>query len=181
MGTVLTVSGLKVDPLRPRPEELRIGDIAHALSQLCRANGHFPTFYSVAQHSLACCREAKQRGESERIQLACLLHDGSEAYLSDVTRPVKAALPQYLELEAPLQECIWNTFLGQPLTAEERKTVFEIDDALLYHEFFTHTGYALQETAPRLWSTPSFEFVPFAQVEREFLAAFQALPHFSAP
>jgi 5'-deoxynucleotidase YfbR-like HD superfamily hydrolase len=51
-------------------------------------------------------KEAKSRGYSNRIQLACLLHDASEAYLSDVTRPVKAELPQYKEIEAPLQETI---------------------------------------------------------------------------
>ncbi len=175
MGKILTVSGLLMDPIQPRPEDIRIGDIAHALSLLCRANGHFPTFYSVAQHSLACCEEAKIRGLSPRLQLACLLHDGSEAYLSDVTRPIKAVMPLYLEYEAPLQECIWNKWLGQPLTEEERKTVFEIDDTLLYHEFLTHTGMALQKTAPRIWSRPSFDFVPFGEVEQAFLGVFGAL------
>jgi 5'-deoxynucleotidase YfbR-like HD superfamily hydrolase len=43
-------------------------------------------------------KEAAARGYSERVQLACLLHDASEAYLSDVTRPVKQELPKYLEV-----------------------------------------------------------------------------------
>ena len=42
------------------------------------------------------------------MQLACLLHDASEAYLSDVTRNVKQELPKYLEIEKPLQEAIWR-------------------------------------------------------------------------
>ena len=38
-----------------------------------------------------------------QVQLACLLHDASEAYLADITRPVKEHLASYLELEARLQ------------------------------------------------------------------------------
>lgn len=175
MSSILTYSKIMFDPIAPDPALIDQRDIAHALSLLCRANGHFPTFYSVCQHSLACREEAKARGLSKRLQLACLLHDGSEAYLSDVTRPVKAVMPLYLEYEAPLQEAIWNKWLGSPLTAEERKTVFEIDDALLYHEFLTHTGYPVADTEPQIWSAPSFAFVPFAQVEQAFLDAFREL------
>lgn len=175
MSEIATYTGKMFDPLAPEPALIDIRDIAHALSLLCRANGHFPTFYSVAQHSLACCREAMERGLSKRIQLACLLHDASEAYLSDVTRPVKAVMPMYLELEAPLQEAIWNKWLGTPLTEEERGLVFGIDDDLLYHEFFTHTGLAVADRVPPIVSKPAFTFVEFSKVEREFLDTFQSL------
>ena len=96
MSCIKTFTGVMIDPLRPEPEKLRIADIAHSLSMLCRANGHFKTFYSVGQHSINCMKEAQARGYSPRLQLACLLHDGSEAYLSDVTRPVKHELPKYV-------------------------------------------------------------------------------------
>lgn len=162
------------DPIHPNADLIDIRDIAHSLSFLCRANGHFPTFHSVAQHSLECYEEAKARGLSEKIQLACLLHDGSEAYMSDVTRPVKAVMPVYLEYEAPLQNAIWNKWL-EPLTEEEYRKVFEIDDALLYHEFFTHTGMRLEEEAPRIVTHPSFAFVEFSKVEKAFLDAFYEL------
>ena len=175
MSRIATYTGRMMDPLTPDPSEIDVRDIAHALSFLCRANGHFPTFYSVAQHSLACCAEAKALGLSKRIQLACLLHDASEAYLSDVTRPVKAAMPLYLEFEAPLQETIWNKWLGKPLTEEERKTVFAIDDALLYHEFMAHTGLAVAKTVPPIQSKPLFAYVEFSKVEQEFLDTFAQL------
>lgn len=175
MSQIATYTGKMFDPLDPDPSLIDIRDIAHALSLLCRANGHFPTFYSVCQHSLACCREAAQRGESRRIQLACLLHDASEAYLSDVTRPVKAAMPMYLELEAPLQETVWNKWLITPLTEAERALVFRIDDTLLYHEFMTHTGIAVADRVPPIVSSPSFSFVPFEQAEQEFLDTFRTL------
>ena len=60
-------------------------------------------------------KEAKARDYSEKVQLASLLHDASEAYLSDVTRPVKKELPKYLEIEKPLQDAIWNKYLDVPV------------------------------------------------------------------
>jgi 5'-deoxynucleotidase YfbR-like HD superfamily hydrolase len=112
MSCIKTYTGVMFDPLYPESELIDILDIAHALSMLCRANGHFRSFYSVGQHCINCAMEAKARGYSERVQLACLLHDASEAYLSDVTRPVKHELPKYLEIEKPLQESIWQKYLS---------------------------------------------------------------------
>ena len=175
MSEILTFTKKMFNPLQPDVELIDIRDIAHALSFLCRANGHFATFHSVAQHSLECQQEAKMRGLSKRLQLACLLHDASEAYISDVTRPVKAQMPLYLELEAPLQETIWNKYLGEALTEEELKIVFGIDDDMLHHEFFAHTGYRIAKEDPKLSSDPTYGFVPFEQVEQAFLDAFEEL------
>ena len=174
MSEILTFTGKMFDPIHPDPTLIDIRDIAHALTFLCRANGHFRTFHSVAQHSLECYAEAKARGCSKKIQLACLLHDGSEAYLSDVTRPVKAVIPVYLEYEEPLQTAIWDKWL-EKLTEEEYRTVFQIDDELLYHEFFTHTGMRLGEKEPELLTKPTFAFEEFSKVEQSFLDAFYEL------
>ena len=75
MSRILTHSKIMFDPLHPEAELIEITDIAHALSMLCRANGHFQSFYSVGQHCINCMLEAKARGYSERVQLGCLLHD----------------------------------------------------------------------------------------------------------
>ena len=166
VSEILTYTKKMFDPLHPDVELIDIEDIAHALSMLCRANGHFRSFYSVAQHSINCMKEAKARGCSERIQLACLLHDASEAYLSDVTRPVKAELPRYKEIEAPLQEIIWNKWLCEPLTEEERKLVFDIDDAILVHEFLNLMGEKLTDQIPEICSAPQFAFAGFDASKR---------------
>lgn len=126
MSCIRTYTGIMFDPLNPDPDLIKLGDISHALSLLCRANGHFRNFYSVAQHSVNCMEEAKIRGYSRRVQLACLLHDASEAYLSDVTRPVKQEIPKYLEIEKPLQEAIWKKYLGDLLTEEEYEQVLRL-------------------------------------------------------
>ena len=175
MSEILTYTKKMFDPLHPKVELIDIEDIAHSLSMLCRANGHFKTFYSVGQHSINCMKEAVARGYSERIQLACLLHDASEAYLADVTRPVKAELPKYKEIEAPLQEAIWNKWLGEPLSEEDRKQVFAIDDAILAHEFLHLMETPLVDQTPEVFSTPEFSFTGFTQCEHEFLRLFRQL------
>ena len=136
MSYITTVSGKHFDPIEPDPRLFDIEDIAHALSLICRANGHFKHFYSVAQHSVACALEAEARGLSREIILGCLLHDASEAYLSDVTRPVKELLPFYLEAEERLQKALWEHFIGRALTEDEKKAVFETDDRMLSAEFY---------------------------------------------
>lgn len=175
MSEIMTYTRKMFDPLHPDTERIDIADIAHALSMLCRANGHFRTFYSVGQHSINCMREARARGYSEKVQLACLLHDASEAYLADVTRPVKAELPRYLEIEAPLQETIWQKWLGEPLTAEERAQVFGIDDDILAHEFLCLMDAKIVDPVPEIYSKPVFAFMGFAQCEQEFIKLFRQL------
>lgn len=175
MSEIMTYTRIMFDPIHPNEDLIGIEDIAHALSMLCRANGHIKTFYSVAQHSINCMQEAKARGYSERIQLACLLHDASEAYLSDITRPVKGELPRYKEIEAPLQEAVWNKWLGKPLTEEERKQVFDMDDAILAHEFLTLMDARIVEEIPVLQSVPEFTFHGFEVCEQAFLRLFRQL------
>lgn len=179
MSEIMTYTKKMIDPLRPKAELVDIRDIAHALSMLCRANGHFKSFYSVGQHCINCAREAKARGYSRRLQLACLLHDASEAYLSDVTRPVKAELPKYKEIEEPLQEMLWNMWLDEPLTEEEKAKVFEIDDAILLHEFLHLMDAKIAEEIPEIFSKPEFSFTGFEQCAQEFLRLFDELTEVS--
>ena len=175
MGEIMTCSYKMFDPLHPDVDLIDIEDIAHALSMLCRANGHFRTFYSVGQHSINCAREAKARGYSQKVQLACLLHDASEAYLADVTRPVKAELPRYIEIEGPLQDLIWNKWLSAPLTSAENTQVFEIDDHMLAHEFIHIMDTKIVEPTPELLSNGEFSFTGFDTCRQEFLQLFRQL------
>ena len=138
MTIITTHSGQQVDIESPVSDCILIEDIAHALSFLCRGSGQANFFFSVARHCVYCALEAEARGFSREVVLACLLHDASEAYLSDVTRPVKAEMPRYKEIEAPLQELIWNKWLVEPLDTQELIQVFQIDDAILAYEFLNH-------------------------------------------
>ena len=175
MSEIMTRSHIMFDPLNPDPQLIEITDIAHALSMLCRANGHFKSFYSVGQHCINCAREAAARGHSRRVQLACLLHDASEAFLSDVTRPVKQEIPQYRLIEEPLQETIWIKYLGAPLTEEEDRQVFAIDDDVLWHEFVNLMGAALSNNEPALATVPEYSFTGFDTCREEYLQLFNQL------
>lgn len=52
MSYITTVSGIHFDPVNPHEELIDIIDIAHALSMICRANGHTRIFYSVLLRSI---------------------------------------------------------------------------------------------------------------------------------
>lgn len=162
-------------PLDPKPEQILIEDIAHAQSLMTRANGHFPEFYSVAQHSIACTREAMARGYAARVALACLIHDGSEAYLSDITRPVKQVLDGYRQIEKKVQDAIYCRFLGSLPTEEEMSQIKDIDDTCLYYEFDHYMGEKLMPKAPACSSRLLFTTLPFGQVEQEFLSLYHRL------
>src|ERR1041385_9159273 len=84
-GAIMTCSGRWINPLNPDPEQINIEDIAHSLSNQCRFTGHTKHFYSVAQHS---CLVADLCGYAKG--LGGLLHDGTEAYMSDIARPIKS-------------------------------------------------------------------------------------------
>lgn len=172
---IYTYSGVSFSPLSPCMEDIRAEDIAHALSYMCRANGHFKSFYSVAQHCLACEEEARLRESSATVRLACLLHDASEAFISDITRPVKLELREYKIIEKRLQDVIYRRFGVDPEDGAVMAAVSQIDDAMLYHEFLALGGLALYETAPEIRSAPDFGFVPFEQTERQYLAVLNSL------
>lgn len=94
---VETFTGRYVDTRNPKPETICIEDIAHALSQVCRYGGHCRYHYSVAQHCVFVSERLKRQGQSPRTQLAGLLHDGAEAYLGDIPRPMKSLLGKAYE------------------------------------------------------------------------------------
>lgn len=175
MSYIRTHTKREFYPLAPDAAQIDIRDIAHALSMLCRANGHFPHFYSVGQHCIACAEEAAARGYSRRVQLGCLLHDASEAYLADVTRPVKKQLPKYLEIEEPLQDAIWSKWLQPALTPEEEELVFLVDDAMLYYEFLSLMGEAIPGLPLDLMTAPELSCMPFTAVEEKYIALFEKL------
>lgn len=169
---ITTYSKVQFDTLNPREEDIRIEDIAHALSLMTRGNGHIPEFFSVAQHSLQCAREALARHYSAQVVMACLLHDASEAYLSDITRPVKRNMTMYLQMEEQLQNMIYRKYVGQVPEGEDADLVKNIDDACLYYEFKHFMDELVFPAEPVILSDLSYEFEPMKDVETEFLRVF---------
>ena len=172
---ILTYYGVWMDPFNPRPDQIRIDDVAHALSKLTRANGHIDRFYSVAQHSMNCEKEAAARGYSRMLRLFCLLHDASECYLSDVTRPIKNRLPGYVEVEERLQKMIFETLCGMQPTAEETKLIGKVDDCLLQHEFIKLRGVKVFDETPCMAAACDFSVADMDTVRIRFLVRYREL------
>ena len=155
---ITTYTGHHFNPMAPDPELICIEDIAHALSLICRGNGQVKSYWSVGQHCINCAREAQARGLSNRVILACLLHDAGECYMSDVPRPLKQALPEYRAREDALLEMIYQKFLGSALTEEEQRQLNEIDDATLWYDLHVLLGETLPGGPPKMTSTTPPDF-----------------------
>lgn len=168
MSVMNTFYGRTFDPMEITEDNVALEDIARALSLLCRGGGHIRHFYSVGQHSLNCAKEAAARNLPERIQLACLLHDASEAYITDIIRPVKVHLKNYLEIEEKIMSVIWKHFHLENLTEEEHRIWKEIDDAVLVYEFRHLMTGSLEIEAQELCSEPDISERNWKEIETEF-------------
>ena len=173
MSYITTYTGKHFDPTAPDASLFDVRDIAHALSLTCRGNGHVKTFFSVGQHCVNCALEAELRGFPTRVVLACLLHDASEAYMSDVPRPFKHALPSYVEAEENLLEMIYEKFLGSGLSEEEQKLVKIIDDDLLYYDLKVLLGETPAGDAPNLKIELDYTVQSFEKVEAQYLKLYE--------
>ena len=172
---IRTFHGINMDPFHPRLSDICIEDIAHALAMLCRANGHIGHFYSVAQHCLNCEKEAEARGMSLRTRLFSLLHDATECYISDLTRPVKRHFKLYYQVEAALAEVIYDALCRAQPTPEEFACVGLVDDCLLYYEFLELCDEKMFDEEPPRFGALDFSLRPFDAVIADYLARYHAL------
>src|SRR5215469_7875156 len=141
---ITTFLGRHFHFLNPAPDEIEIKDIAAALAIQCRFNGHIP-FLSVAEHSVAVASRLPAR-----LQLAGLLHDAAEAYLSDIPSPIKQYLPDYEKLETIVDKAIDLKF-GIELSLEDKVELKKAD----LEQTYTEAHYLLagrgQGWVPILW------------------------------
>jgi hypothetical protein len=154
-GWILTYTGRKVYPLDPKPSQLDIEDIAHALSNTCRFTGHCREFYSVAQHSVLVSQMslylAKQAMlvNPETVAFHGLLHDATEAYLCDIARPVKRT-PEFLAYRLA-EDALWEAVaIRYNLTFKHPSIVKLVDEKIVSNE-----ALLLMPTLPPDWQIQS--------------------------
>ncbi|VVB52894.1 Uncharacterised protein [uncultured archaeon] len=170
---IATFTGKKFFLLKPRMEDIDITDIAHALALQCRWTGHCKYHYSVAQHSYYCSVLGPEEEALER-----LMHDGSEAYISDMNRPLKHytdAGSAYMKVEKPLQDMIYAAFACRPI---EPASVKIADNMMLYAEKAQIVGYKFaeqDETEDSAQAPILIEQWSPERAEKEFLKRFQEL------
>jgi hypothetical protein len=166
-----TYTGKMFWPIDPRPEEIDIRDIAHSLSRQCRFTGHTKTFYSIAQHCINVSSLLKSDGYNTNYQLFGLLHDASEAYLTDVARPVKPYLTNYKEIEKVIQDMIYDKYR---VFIENEDVIKQYDDICLHIE-----GYNLMPNktgwAKEVWRRIDLSYKDMTQVELDYLKLFYEL------
>jgi 5'-deoxynucleotidase YfbR-like HD superfamily hydrolase len=87
--SIITYTGLYIDVVHIKPEQVQPADIAIGLSRECRFGNHTKKYYSVADHSVWCMKKARELYPSDTVlHLKMLLHDAHEAYLGDMCTPL---------------------------------------------------------------------------------------------
>jgi hypothetical protein len=109
IGIVLA-DGNRFILLKPDPAVITPQVIAHSISKLCRFTGHTSVFYSVAQHCVMVSKIVPPE-----LAMQGLLHDASEAFIGDVSRPLKAIFDELApgvlyEIEERIHEAIAKKF-----------------------------------------------------------------------
>ena len=123
---IQTKTGRKFYPLKPKCEDIDIEDIAWSLSNICRYNGHCKHFFSVAEHSIYASQYLPSK-----YALEGLMHDSAEAYIGDISTPVKQLLPDVKKIEYGILKCVAEKFkLEYPF----HKDIKKIDLRLLATE-----------------------------------------------
>ncbi len=155
-----TTTGKRVNPLRMTPENICIEDIARPLSQLCRFVGQCSRLYTVGQHCIHVSdlvfEELIDRPATEvayKTALAALLHDASEAYISDISRPVKHAVKGLKEIEDVLLGKVMQRF---DCTGADWTLIKKMDNAMLATE-----AYYLMPSKGKGW------YLPEPKIEQE--------------
>jgi uncharacterized protein len=165
---IQTYTGKTINIFDIDPSQIEIVDIAHALSMMCRFNGHVTKFYTIAEHSIHVARLLPLH-----LQLQGLMHDASEAYISDLSRPIKGSINGYKEIEERLMAAIAVKYgFGWPEDPEVKK----VDNRMLATE--QRDVMAWCDRAWRL-TEPPYEWIidPMKQEEAEvtFQRCFQTL------
>lgn len=127
-GIIRTWSNVMIDVSNPNLLDIRIEDIAHGLSMVCRFGGHTRSFHSVAEHCIHMASMAPPH-----LKMQALLHDASEAYIGDMPTPIKAMLPDFQALENNLMKVIGERFGFDGLNLDP--VVKSLDSAALEWEW----------------------------------------------
>lgn len=175
---ICTYSGVEMWPFDPKPEMIRIEDIAHALSHIPRYSGHTIKPYYVGDHCLRVSEECgKQPADIGRsvVALQGLLHDAAEAYLLDIPSPLKGMYTGYREAENRLLKVIFEAF---NVPYPPSPIVKEVDRKMLLPErrdLLVHTDWWVGGTFPSYKEYPVIKPLTHRQAKMKFLERFDEL------
>lgn len=181
-GACQVTHGMYFWPLEPRHpgNDYSIETIAHGLCGKSRWSGFTKRNdrkFSVAQHSVHVADIVNlnrkklvpggQWGLRPSPALCGLLHDGSEAWIDDIVRPVKYKLTGYTEVEKSLQmeiyarhNCPIDGIITEAVRRVDNMMIFLERDELMgkpvvpYSNEFDHPRITIHDVVPdfRIWS-----------------------------
>lgn len=151
MSWMITITGREhhLSTWQQLANEPTIEELAHALALINRFNGHTSRPYSVAEHSLLVMHIARIEGASTAAQMAALLHDAHEAFVGDVSTPVKWAVGEaWQAFEHQQAATLQNTFGIRSAMVSHRASIRRWDLTALATERRDLTAYNPGDSAP---------------------------------
>ena len=134
MTWIQTFTGRKFDLTNLSSNQIDIVDISAGLSKVCRFAGQCPYFYSVAEHCVLganyILRTYPDHPHKYNLALEFLLHDATEAYLGDISHPLKQLIgPRYKYMELELHNAISNQLIGSTyrLSHDDQEIIMNLD------------------------------------------------------
>jgi len=117
MSWIETYTAKRFDFVNLDANEISILDIAHALSNICRFTGHCREFYSVAEHCVIMSQMGHWTSNAQRFE--ALMHDAHEAYIGDMSAPLKHISPEFKAFEKRVEAMVRRRFgLPEQLSPE---------------------------------------------------------------
>jgi hypothetical protein len=95
MSIVRTYTGRDVALPNPSPDTIDIRDIACSLSRINRFNGATKLPLNMADHSITMVSILAIGRQPPLVQMLGLLHDAHEAYIGDITTPVRQEIAAF--------------------------------------------------------------------------------------
>jgi hypothetical protein len=170
-----TYSGKIMNFLDIQSSSICMEDISQGLSNTSRFAGQIERFYSVAEHSVLVSRlcESMLKVDFIGVVESALMHDAAEAYIGDVTTPLKRLCPGFQIIEQELEQAIISTFglgigFSNRMVKEADMMLFEIERAKFRGLPADECKYALPEGLEIRCLTPS-------DAKKEFLARVEEL------
>lgn len=164
MSHMITITGRDhhLDTWEQLSNAPTIEEVAHALALINRFNGHTTRPYSVAEHSLLVLHIARQEGASPAAQMAALMHDAHEAFVGDVSTPVKWAVgTAWRAFENSQAAQLQKHFGIRTAMVSHRASLRRWDLTALATERRDLTAYKPGESAPwAILDTPGQEVLP---------------------
>lgn len=176
---MITSSGLFVDPLNLKSEQITISDIANSLAKLCRWGGHTSRFYSVAEHCLIGCDYFLVHQDQAQA-LHFLVHDACEAYIGDIITPIKSVLQLAFCSEKSISQVedetmvkIWKAFNMTALDYDQDEIKL-IDKKLAEQEAMELT-YLIPKSNCRLFDLNKYAKLTWREMANEYVNRFKEL------